>query len=104
MVWWGRKEERGLKAYVVEAGLLRTLARPRQGVVHNNADQVHFFWNSADHLVNIAPTPPTQLHIVTNYMYSYGAWWFVYITSFNPPKRPSKVNIIPILILKNQVI
>lgn len=96
MIWWGRKEGRGPKAYVGEAGLLRALARPRQGVVHNNADQVWFFWNSADHLVNIAPIP------VTNNMYSYGAWWFVYITSFNPPKN--KVNIIPILKLKNQVI
>lgn len=59
MVRWGRREEGGPKAHVGKAAPLRALAEPRQGVVHNNADQVWFFWNSADHLVHIAGTPVT---------------------------------------------
>ena len=81
MVWSGRREEKGPKAHVGEAALLRAPAEPRQGVVHSNADQVWFFWNSADSIVNIARTP------VICYTYSYGAWCFVYIISFNTPKR-----------------
>lgn len=34
---------------------------------------------------------------------SYGARCFMYVVSFNPPKRPSKVNI-PILEMKSQVV
>ena len=36
-------------------------------------------------------------------MNSYGARCFMYVVSFNPPKRPSKVNI-PILEMKSQVV
>lgn len=36
-------------------------------------------------------------------VYSDGARCFMYVVSFHPPKRPSKVNI-PILEMKNQVV